>query len=112
MHQRAVAVNEIDPVRLAVGLGGQQAVARVGEEAFERIHPQIQGRAFVAVACAVDAHVAARLGQVFRHVVVEPIGADDGIAPAQFGVAFDGGVQIRLAADAVTGDEHRQLRAH
>ena len=93
-------------------LGGQEAVARVAEKALERLHAQVQLRAFIDVARAVHAHVAARLGQVIGHGVFQAVGTDHGIATAQLGVAFDHGVHVGLALDAVAAHEHGQLVAH
>ena len=112
VHHGAVAVHKVHPRRVSMRLRGQEAVARVAEEALEGLHPQLQRRAFVDVAGAVDAHLAVGFGQVLGHVVVQPVGADDRVAPAQLGVAFDQCIQIGLAADVIALHKHGQLRAH
>ena len=50
---------------------------------------------------ALKQQIAARLGQVIGHGVFQAVGTDHGIATAQLGVAFDHGVHVGLALDAV-----------
>ena len=105
-------VYEVHTRGLAMGLGGQKAVARIAEKAVEGVHAQIQQRAVVQVAGAVDAHLAAGLGAILGHVVVHMVGVDHRVAAAQLGIALDGGADVGLARDAVATHEHRQLLAH
>ncbi|MPN27218.1 hypothetical protein SDC9_174646 [bioreactor metagenome] len=90
----------------------EEAIAGVAEEAGEGIDLQIQQRALIDIACPVDAHIALGRGAVLGHVVFHAVGADHRVAPAQFGVALDLGLDVGLARDLVPGDKYRQLRAH
>jgi len=108
----ALVVQKIDPAGLAIGVVFQKTVAGLGEEAFERIDLELQRRAAVGVARAVDAHVATGLGLVVGLVVLHVVGADHRGAAAQHGVAFDHGFQIGAAAHPVARDEGWHLGAH
>ena len=72
--QRAVLIHEIHAFGFAVPLVLQETVTRIEKEALERLHLEIQRRAFVHVTRAVDAHIAACLGKILGLVVVEPLG--------------------------------------
>ena len=111
MHHSAVAVNEVHARSLAVRVVLQQAVVDIGKKTAESVDIQLQRGAFVDIAFAVDAHLALGLGQVVGHVVFQAVGAQHGVGAAQLGVAFDHGLHIGLASDAVAGHKDRHLRA-
>ena len=109
VHVGAVAVDEIHPHGLAMRAVAQEAIARVGKEPLKGIHAQLQRRALVHIARAVDAHLPRGPGHIVGHGVFHALGTDHGVAPAQFGVALDLGAHIGLAGDAVAQNEHREL---
>ena len=55
--------------------------------------------------------MAARPGQVIGLVIVQVIGHDQHVAPAQCGVAVDRRVEVRAPRDAVAGDQTGQIFA-
>ena len=112
MHHGAVAVDEVDFGRIAIGTIEQEAVIGIAKLALARIELQIQVRALVHVARAVDVYRAIGRDLVLGHVIVQALGANHGVATAQFGIAFHGGADIGLAGDGFTLDIHRLLLAH
>ena len=110
-NHRPIRVEEIDAAGGSVGAVGQEAVTRLGEEALESLDLEFELGAFKDVAGAVDAHLAAGLGQVVGLVVVDALGLDHHVGAAQHGVSFDLHVQLGASADAVAPHEGRQLGA-
>ena len=106
-----VAVEELHPVCVTMALGGQELVGGVVEIALESIDLHLQGRALVDVAGAVDVDVALGMHGVVGQGVFHPIGADHGVGAAQFGTAFQHGVDVRLARDLFGPDVRGQLAA-
>ena len=105
-------VKKIDPIGLPVGAVRQKLVPRRDEETLGGVQLELQLRPFVHVAGPVDAHVAARFGQVVGLVILQAVGADHGVAAAQLGIAFKHRIQVGAATDAVTGQEERLAAAH
>ena len=107
-----LAVKKIRPTGLAICAIFQEAVARLVKKPLKRLHLQLQRLTLVHVATPVQMHIAPRLGQVARLVVVHAVRADDGVGPAQLGMAVDGRVQLGTARHQVAAQERRQHTAH
>jgi len=85
---------------------------RLIEEALERFDLELEQWTFEDIAAPVDADVAARLGQVVRLVILQAIGVDDGVAPAQLRLALDHGLQVGTAEHVLARKIRGQLVAH
>ena len=95
-----------------MGFVQQELVTWRHEKAFGGIHLELQQRAFVNIAGAVDADIAARFGEVIRRVILQPVGADDGVAPAEFRIALQHRIQIGASAGALAAQESGRAAAH
>jgi len=112
VQHHAAVVHEIGPVGLAVGAVFQKLVPGLGKKALERVHLELQHRAFIDVARPVDAHVAGGVDQIVRLVIGSPVGLQHHVALAHHGVAVDHRVQVRPAQDVVAAEKRGHLLAH
>ena len=108
-HHHPLVINEVGAVRLAMPAVEEKAVLGLDEKAFKRLHLELQQRPFVHVASPVDAHIAPGTGQVVGLVVLQPVGPDDGVAPAQNRIAFQNGFEVGAAGGALA-KQKRGLR--
>ena len=106
VHRHVGAVNKVRPCGFAMGAVLRKFVAGRGEKALKGVHFQLQIGALVNIAIAPHPHVAGGARRVGGHVVVQPVGADDGAGLAQLGVALQRGVLVGAAGQAVALQEH------
>jgi len=84
------------------------------EKTLQPLHLELQQRAFVPVAAAVDTDVAPGTGQIIGLKVFQRVGTDGGVGLAQCGVALHDGFQIGTSGNPValqkTGASRRLVR--
>ena len=112
MNDGPLVVNKIDTISFAMRVILEEVIARLLEKPFKGVKLELQQRPFVHIAGAVDAHLATGPGQIGRLVVLQPVGLDHHVAPAQHGVAFNHSFQIGTAKQVVAHQEGRQGTAH
>ena len=91
-------------------LAAQQLVAGFGDAALKRLDFQIQVGAFKHIARLVNAHISTGAGHVGGLKVINPLGADQGIGPAQLHVSQHEQIQIRASRQMVRLDEQGLAR--
>ena len=106
-HQRALLVNKVHPLRLAMAPVLQQAVPRIQEKPLKRLHLEFQHRTLEDVTGPVQAHVATRFRQVIGLVIIQPVSTDHHIAAAHLRLALDHRIQVGACVDALTRHKGR-----
>ena len=81
-------------------------IARRCEKALKGVYFKLQIGPLVGIAIAPNPHIASGARRVGGHVVVEPVCADDGAGLAQLSFAFQRGVLVGAAAQAVALQKH------
>ena len=84
-------VNEVHTISFTMPVILKKVVARLVEETFKRFNFELYQGPLKHIACAIDAHVAARFGQVIGLVVLQPVSTNHRVTPAQYGIAFQHG---------------------
>ena len=105
-------IQKVQAHGLAMGIIISEIVAWLAEKSLERLELELQQWAFVDIASAVDADLAAGTRLVVGLVVLESVGLNDDIPLAQLRSALDDGLQIRPAVQALTADKNRQVPPH
>jgi hypothetical protein len=108
----ALFVDKLDALCLAMRAVAQELVAGLVEVALKCIDLELELAALIAVAGAVDAHIAPGLGQVLGHVVFQPVRPNGQIATAQARGPVNHGALIRLPCQFVTRQKNRRARAN
>ena len=105
----ALFAQKVDALRCTARTDAVEAIGRVREETFERLHLELQFRTGVDVAIAVDVDVAPRSGEVVRLPVGQTVSADHQAALAELGVALGHDVHIGAGAERAGAQDDWQL---